>query len=411
MRIAFKVDPVRRESLRLVAPAVYLFVLPLAHTAALRSIAFGVSVLLMLLAMRNHAALSIPLKAPFAVWFLLAILSLTGAVHPEFSIGEIRVEILYGFFAFLIFFNATRDSRHLGIWRMVLFASALVTGVAALVHFISGLNPYAVGTFYGGALSDAGYVATVMPMLAAMTILSSGRRRVVMLGVILFLLVIAYGTTNRGVWIYLLVELAVFGGLYLVRVDLQPKAKKAAITIIVTITILSTGALFYAAKGRLGLVGGPTEIIAGTAMADLRPQLWKDSVDWIRQRPYTGAGFGTMVLGRELQEDQKNLNHTHAHNILLNYALQLGLLGPVVLVFLFYAVAREFWKLIKTSDKELQILGIAGVAIVSGILAIGMIEDLFGRHLGWLFWALVGMTLGYANNKNLDLRTPRATSI
>ena len=387
-----------RESLLLLAPAIYLFVLPLAHTTALRSIAFGVSILLLLLTWRDHATLPVPLKAPFAVWFIVAMLSLIWAVHPDFSIGAIKSEIIYGFLSFLIFFKATRSTRALKFWVATLFASGVVTGVIAMIHFLRGLDPYPVGAFYGGALSNAGYVTTVLPFLVAAPLLPSGRRRIAMLGVIFFLLLMAYGTTNRGVWLYLLVELAVFGCLYLVRVELHPKTRKTAFGIVAICAILGTGTLFYAAKGRLGLSGGPTDVIAGTAKADLRPQLWKDSVDWIGQRPLTGAGFGTMVLGKELQEHQQNVNHTHAHNILLNYALQLGLLGPVVLIFLFYSVAREFWKLIKSSDKELKTLGIAGMAIVSGIFAAGMIEDLFGRHLGWLFWALTGMILGYSSN-------------
>ena len=397
---------IERGSLLLLAPAIYLFVLPLVHVTVFRATAFWISVLLLLWTLRTQATPPIPLKAAFAVWLSVALLTLIWAVHPEFSIREIKSEIVYGLLSFLIFFKATRSSRELRFWGFVLSASALATGVIALIHFLQGLDPYPAGKFYGGALCYAGYVTTVLPMLAAITILRSGQRRVGMLCLILFLLLMAFGTTNRGVWLYLLVELAVFGGLYLIRVDLHPKAKKAAIAIIVASTIVSTGTLFYAAKGRLELAGGPAKVIAETAKADLRPQLWIESLAWIRQRPFTGAGFGTMVLGRELQEQQKIPNHTHAHNIILNYALQLGLLGPFVLAFLFYSVAREFWKLIKSSDEELQTFGIAGIAMVSGILASGMIEDLFARQVGWLFWSLVGMTLGYAKYKGGQLPSP-----
>jgi O-antigen ligase len=389
---------IERESLLLLAPAIYLFVLPLAHTTALRSVAFGVSVLSLIWTWRAHATPPIPLKAPFAVWFIVALLSLIWAIHPEFSIGEIKAEILYGFLSFLIFFKATRSARELNFWLLVLCASGLVTAVFALIHFLRGLDLYVTGMLYGGALSYAGYIATVLPMFVAIIILRSDHRRAGMLCLIPFLLLMAYLTKRRGVWLYLLAELAVFGSLYLSRGDLKPNAKRVAIAIILMSSIVSIGALLYVSKDRLRIDGGPSQIIARTAKADLRPSLWIDSMAWIRERPFTGAGFGTMVLGRELQEQQQDIHHTHAHNIILNYALQLGLLGPVVLIFLFYSVALEFWKLIKSSDKELRTLGIAGIAIVSGIFAAGMIEDLFARHLGWLFWALTGMILGYSSN-------------
>src|SRR4051794_17945982 len=102
-----------RESLLLAAPAIYLFVLPLAHLTAIRSISFGVSVLTLVWSWRWHEMPAVPLKAAFAVWFGTAALTLFWALYPEFSIDEIRVEIVYGFLAFLIFFQATRSSRQL----------------------------------------------------------------------------------------------------------------------------------------------------------------------------------------------------------------------------------------------------------------------------------------------------------
>ena len=395
-----------RAFLPLLAPAIYILVLPLAHVTALRSTAFVISIFLLLWSLRTADMRAIPLKAPFAVWLGAALLSMIWAVHPDFSIGAIKTEIVFGILAFLIFFTATRGPRELKFWVVALFASAVVATAIAAVHFLRGLDPYPVGAIYAGALSNAGYVATVLPFLAAAAMLASGKRRVAMLGVILLLLLMAYGTTNRGVWLYLLVELAVFGGLYLIRVDLPPKIRTRVIALMVATAILGTGVLLFAAKGRLGLQGGPSDIIAGTAKADLRPQLWKDSIDLIRERPFTGAGFGTMVLGREMQEQQNNLNHTHAHNIVLNYALQLGVFGPLIFAFLFYSLGREFWKLTRLPDRELLLLGIAGLSMISGVLAAGMIEDLFNHHLAWLFWSLAGMTLGYAMNRKTRVATP-----
>ncbi|HJQ15102.1 MAG TPA: O-antigen ligase family protein [Anaerolineales bacterium] len=398
-----------RDVVFLLAPSIYLLVLPLAHTTALRSVSFAVSALLLVWTWRAYPATSIPMKAAFAAWFVAGLFSLFWAVRPDFSLGEVKDEILYGFLVFLIFFKATRSHYQLRLWQLVLSASGLLAGLVALVHFLRRLPPYDVGMLYGGALSYAGYMATILPTFAAITILNSGKRRIGMLCLMLFLLIMAFFTTNRGIWLYLLVELVVFAILYLMRVDMQRHARRVAAAIFAMAIIVTVGTLLWAAKSRLGMTGGPAEIIAETANADLRPHLWKDSVMWIMQRPFTGAGFGTMVLGTELQAQQQNLHHTHAHNILLNYALQLGLLGPLVVIFLFYSVGREFWKLVQSEDRELQILGIAGISMVSGVLTAGMIEDLFGRHLGWLFWALAGMTMGYARNQPRDGN--RATSV
>jgi len=388
---------IERESLLLLAPAIYLFVLPLAHTTALRSIAFGVSALLLFWTWRAYATPPVPLKAPFAAWLVIALLSLIWAIYPEYSIGEIKAEIIYGFLSFLIFFRATRNIRELNLWIWTLAASALLVGTLSFIAFIRGSNPYDVG-MHGGTLYYAGYINTILPLFFAMAILRTGLARIALLFLIVFLVLTAYGTTSRAVWICLLLELFIFGGVYIFNMDVTPLIRRWTLAATIVFCALFSMALLYVAKEKLNLSGGPIEIIVQTTKSDLRPKLWADSISFIRERPLTGAGFGRMVLGNELVEQQKNLHHTHAHNIVLNYALQLGLLGPIVLFFLFLSVVREFWKLVKSRDRELKILGIAGLATVGGVLGQGMVEDIFVRHLGWLFWALIGMTLGYASN-------------
>jgi len=312
--------------------------------------------------------------------------------------GEIKAEIIYGFLSFLIFFRATRNTRELNLWVWTLAASALVVGTFCLIAFLHGSDPYYVG-MHGGLLYYAGYINTILPIFFAMAILCAGLARIALLCLIAFLLLTAYVTTSRAVWVCLLLELVIFGGLYLTCMDIKPLIRRWALTATIGFFSLFSMALVYVAKEKLNLSGGPVEVIVQTAKSDLRPRLWADSIDFIRERPFTGAGFGRMVLGNELVEQQKNRNHSHAHNMVLNYALQLGLLGPIVLLFLFFSVVREFWKLVKSRDRELKILGIAGLAMVGGVLGQGMIEDIFVRHLGWMFWALVGMLLGLSANK------------
>jgi len=391
---ALKIEP---SSLFILAPAIYLFVLPLAHTTGLRSIAFAVSVLLLVFTWRATPTPSIPLKGAFVAWLTLALVTLIWAVRPEYSIGEIRAEILQSFLTFIIFFRATQSKRELTIWFVTISASALLVGAFALAHSLRGLNPYQVG-LHGGTLYYAGYLNMIFPVLAAMAIVRPGWQRLFLICLMVFLLQTAVGSTSRAVWVGFLIELAIFGGLYLRYMDVRPVVRRLALTASIAGFVIFCGAFLYVAKQKLQLSGGPSEIIAQAARADRRPQLWVDSITFIKERPLTGAGFGRMVLGKELVTQQNDPNHTHAHNIILNYALQLGLFGPIALVFLFYSVVREFWKLTKSSSYELKILGIAGISVLGGIFGQSMVEDIFVRHLAWLFWALAGIALGYAMN-------------
>ena len=387
-----------RNFILLLAPAIYLFVLPLAHMTAVRAVAFSISALLLLATWRCFPAPPVPLKLPFAVWLALALVSLIWAIRPGYSIGEIRLEILQGFLTFLIFFKATRSDRELDFWFLTLAASALLVGIFAFSHFLRGLNPYSVG-MHGGMLYYAGYLNTIFPMLAAIAILRAGWRRIFVICLVVFLLLTAIGSKSRAVWVGFLLELVIFGILYFRNMEAKHAGRKAAVVLGLALVVLFSTAFLYIAKEKLHLSGGPIEILSQASKADQRPKLWSDSIALIRERPITGAGFGRMVLGQELVEQQKDPNHTHAHNILLNYALQLGVLGPFVLAFLFFSIVRELWKLLKSSDNVLKVLGIAGLSIVGGIFGQSMVEDIFVRHLAWLFWATLGMTLGYAMNK------------
>lgn len=394
-----------RSLLLLLPPAIYLFVLPIAHTTGLRNTVFAISVVVVVLAWRATRLLPVPLKIPFAVWFGFALLSLVQAVRLKYSIGEIKGEIVFGFLTFLVFYRCTRGERDLAAWFTVLAASAVAVSVLGFIHFSRGLNPYLVGN-YGGTLHFAAYLNTVFPVFMVMALAATGTRRALVLLVIAMLLLTAYGSTSRAVWIALVVEFAIFGGLYLARMEVKPNVRRMIVTAGVAAAVVFSGALLYVTKEKLQSVhklsaSGPLEIITQAIKADRRPKLWMDTFEFIKERPLTGAGFGRMVLGEQIVAQQNDPNHSHAHNVFLNYALQLGVLGPFVILLVFGSVAREGLRASREADPKLRLLGIALVTMVAGTFVQCMIEDVFVEHMALMFWALTGMTLGYARNNRL----------
>ena len=392
-----------RSLLLLLPAAIYLFVLPIAHTTGLRNTVFAVSVLSVLLTWRAIRLPPIPLKIPFAVWFGFALLSLTQAIRLKYSIGEIKGEIVFGFLTFLIFYRTTRSEKDLSAWFLVLATSAALISVLGFIHFYRGEDPYHVGS-YGGTLHFAAYLNTVFPVFIVMALTAVGRRRALVLLIIAMLLLTAYGSTSRAVWIALVVEFAVFGGLYLARMEVKPNVRRMIVTSGLAAAVAFSGALLYVTKEKLQEVhklsaSGPVEIVTQAIKADRRPKLWMDTFEFIKERPLTGAGFGRMVLGPQIVAQQNDPNHSHAHNVFLNYALQLGVLGPFVILFVFGAVAKEGFRAARDPEPTLRLLGIALVAMVAGTFVQCMIEDVFVEHMALMFWTLTGVTLGYARNR------------
>jgi hypothetical protein len=44
-----------------------------------------------------------------------------------------------------------------------------------------------------------------------------------------------------------------------------------------------------------------------------------------------------------------------------------------------------------------RLIGVTGLALLTGVLLKAQTDDLWGRHNGYLFWALTGMMLGHAH--------------
>src|SRR5205823_11148585 len=94
----------------------------------------------------------------------------------------------------------------------------------------------------------------------------------------------------------------------------------------------------------------------------------------------------------------------HGHNVFLDAALELGVLGVVAFTALMGAVAWSYWKL-RERDETLM-LAIAGLAILAGYLSKNLTDDFFHRPNSLLFWAINGMLLGLAARRSSAWRSP-----
>jgi O-antigen ligase len=130
--------------------------------------------------------------------------------------------------------------------------------------------------------------------------------------------------------------------------------------------------------------------------SDPRIELWIFAIQHIWSHPLIGTGFGVGSAHAVLDAMQrKDPLLWHAHNMFLNYGLQMGVPGILALLFLFLSIAREFLKLYRTPNETCSRLGAAGLAMLVGAVAKSMTDVHLGRNGSLLFWALTGMMLGY----------------
>lgn len=392
--------------LALLPALVFLAVLPLNHTNAVRlSALFALGAVALVYALRQKAP-TVPVRAPLALWAGLALLSALWSANPAFSLGEFKTEIVYGMIAYGGFIVLTRDRATLHA-----FLAALLVGVLVTL-FVSVAQIWQRRSWVGldwdwqhGFVSYSTYLATVFPLLLYVLIRRWERKWVqpvatVMLPLFLF---VGYATLNRMFWLALATSSLVVLGLAWRRQRGQRQGRWLAWATLAGLAI--AGLIFGTVATQRVVDPLQTQAQPTTTLTHLvdtfthseRFDIWRYWLGHIAERPWTGVGFGRDLphLVYEKPPEWFDLMFAHAHNLFINYALQLGIPGAAVLIVLFVALSRQFWLMYRSTDQDISLAGATGLGVLAAMISKNMSDDLFWRTDALLFWALVGMLLGY----------------
>lgn len=376
----------------------YLFILPFAHTVALRLTCLTLLLVLALYSWYRGPVPKLPLKLPIALIAIYTAASLYWTVNLDYSLGEVKNEIGYTFVAFFTFFVFTNS-----LGRLKIFIISLATG-AGVVACIALYSYHQKGlwdnTAYSGMVHDfAAYVVFIAPIIAfAFFIAKSWPVKLAMLVIAAICITAGYYTLQRQMWPALAMELIVLSGLLLYPAKWRPWKKLviAATFIICAASIVPIGIVI---KNEIPWT--EPQKIAEVVLNDVRPQqIWVNSWKAIEQRPWFGAGFGRRIFYMAYP-DLRVYMGWHAHNIFLNRWIQLGVVGIVLMLMVFAAIFWHFWQFYRTTqNRQLQLVGAFGLTFVIGVISINIFNDSMVRHFSLLFWSLMGMWLGYGTRIN-----------
>ena len=362
------------------------------HTVALRLLLLLVGALLAAIAVsRNRRDIQglPPIWIPFALWVAWAVLSLGWSLEPARTLKELRNELGYAALALWICFVGAQARDAARIFLTVLAAATTAVIVIGLWEFSNGWDSYVAG-LHGGPGNHSSALLTLMPCVA-MTGWYGWRAKwpwpvqLVVWGVGSLLPVSAYFTLSRTIWLGFGVQLALLGGLVLLRRKTwSPRSRILAGTFTFAILAVTATALLTIQVER-------EAIGAKSFEQDPRLALWPEIVKWVEKRPFTGYGFGRGLLREELSGVDPLL--WHAHSIFLEALLQLGVPGLTLLLILLGALARQAWRLARDSDDAIAACGMALIGVVAGMLVRNMTDALLIRQNALLFWGVVGALL------------------
>lgn len=393
-------SPARLAGVVTATTAVFLFVAPFAGSAGLRGLMLLLAVAaLAILQWRRPDLEDLPLAVlgTFAAWALVAAASWAWSVQPAYTLGELRSEVLYAAGVLAAFFLAAREPARWPRWRAALLGGSLAV---AVLHFAQGLLPFGLTRHategQGGLWST--HLVLVAPLVFTLGMPApwgANARPMVQAAALGVLFAAAWETGNRAVWVALCAQLLI---VFAFAPATAPERirRRALRGMALAGIVLVAVALLATNKERIALAHPGATVAAGLA-SDVRPHIW--SVAWQKflEAPVVGHGFGREILGdvferMAIPEPRKHPPVRHSHNLFMDMALQLGVVGFAFFTVLLVALAARYGSFLR--DPRVAPLGVAGLALLAGFVLKNLTDDFLHRHNALVFWAMNGMLLG-----------------
>ena len=398
--------------------AAYLALLPTNHGTFLKSVAFGGTLycalaLLVLLAYQRERRPCKPLGGvaiPFpgwplslagSAWIVWSLASYVWSVHPLYTAGELRREVVESALVFAAFFIAARDGKTLRLLAGAALVSFTVLAVLALALGATRTG-WNAGIWHHGVGPWSTYIVLVAPLLFALIapapIGAAQRTRALVVGGLLMALMLATArmTDNRMVWLALA---ATFGTGALIAALRWPKtftqsswrwlAPVAALLIVLGLAFADT------VKEKAQTHFPPQTSVEDTIKRDPRLHLWNLTVAKIRERTWLGYGFGRGILGEELRGELRDPTLTHAHNVFVSQWLQTGAIGFGLFVALLGTLLATFVRYVRGQNDTLAFVGLTGLSLLAGFVVKNLTDDLLFRSNAKEFWVLSAMLVGF----------------
>jgi len=326
-----------------------------------------------------------PIDLPALGWLLAMIVASVFSLDPGESAPRIKKAFLLAAIPVAAFH--ARDARIARAAVIALLVSAAAATVYALARFAhdGGAFPARVRGLVGHPLTYGGQATLLASLAMALLARGPGRRWVLATGAFLLLLAPALlGSYTRSAWIATFVAACVI--LSRVKARLLPLAG----TVVIAALLLAPGGY----RERALSVFQPKSIWNVERLL-----LWDAGLRMFRDHPITGVGLQDLApLLEHYRSPEAHERHGHLHNVVIQVAATMGVLGLAALVWLWiglYRTAGHRWRAALPRGDLDSALRLAAVAALTGFLVAGLFEwNLGDEELLVFLCVLVGM--GYA---------------
>ncbi len=331
----------------------------------------------------------------------VATLSLAFTERRDVAFNEWRWVILEPalFYALIRHIKPSRQG-----WWLILdcfVISGVIVALYGLAQIVFGFQDLITAEFglkriqsiYGSPNNVALYFGRILPLLLAIVLFSNSslRRWLYLLAALLLGLTFILTISKGGILVALPIACLILLAYWLRQ---QGRTVWPYIAGCLLLGLIGLTALLQIPQlaGRLDLLGETSFV---------RVNLWRASLEIIREHPWFGVGMDNFLYahrGRYILEAQwREPNLNHPHNIILDYATRLGLLGLIAGGWVWAEFGRSL-ATIRSADPTTRPLHIGLIATFGYMLAHGLVDhSFFLIDLAFSFFLLLGLAQSLHN--------------
>lgn len=374
-----------------------IFILPFTHTASIRAFCIIFATIMWMAKMVLEKRLLFertPIDIPNLAFFLWATISTLTAVDPKYSLSQIEGEVgTYLLIFYIALNNITTEEQvkklikslslglltisSYGIYQFIIFKGSIFSHSVRISSFTSDYNYLSI------------YLITAVPLVFLQVFFIKGWVKVFAYVTAFLGIFTIYVTHARAAWLALFIQIVLCG--------LLMRNKKIT-SLAILIGFIVTTMIFLGIKGpfihKTNLIS-PTGKTIATETAFTRLAIWKEGIENIKKRPFTGIGYGRESFKKAFPENpimkgEKNLWHTH--NAFMETALEIGIPGMLFLILQLLLLINIFLRaFLKAKQPFSKFLFMGLLLVIFGFFTRNQFDHLYVDDPAMMFWLLMGM--------------------
>lgn len=387
---------------------IFLFFNPFPHTTTIKEICFYLStfiVLLLLVFKKATFSFKTPLSIPFALFVLWSFVGLFFALNKPNSIHDFYAHLLeYIAFYYILVNSFNTRKRLVGlIWVTILSAAAFSIWAITYFYFFLGND---ISTQLGLGFTEIPIniigIVTLFAIILSLYLFRQKTNIYRKTSLVICLIITSLATLltqTRGTLLAMVFSLTI----------LSLKNKK--VLMVFTVSLLIAIA-FLPVRHRLTM-----ENIINKLRDDPRTGIAYNFIGVIKDYPITGIGFGMQTYADEKLLAKYNARvpanyrqpvpYKAPHNLLIDVAVRLGLVGLALYLYIIFAFIRTGWKTIRHGrDDFIKSWGICLMAAFIAVFIQGMFENTHSGPPAIVLYAIFAMmTILWRLNMESDCRS------